>query len=307
MDINHLVAFERIVREGSFSAAARLLDIQQSTISARIQLLEQEVGGPLFTRGGRKPTLTERGASFLPYARRILELHREGIEAAHLAQEGKSGRISIGTLPSVAEGFLCSTIVRFHALHPQVNLFVRLGENEHIVAMLYDGTVKVGLVTWPFLNTTLMPLMHFREPLALVVSAKHPLAEKRRVTQEDLQRMGKPFLFVNWGPSAQTLLSHLTALMGSTIEISFMILRYLLLGGMGTALLMRPLIAEDLAAGRLVELHVEDLPDGFRETALVQLAHERAPKAPLAEFIHILHQEAGELCISESRPRLTRK
>ena len=207
----------------------------------------------------------------------------------------------------MAEGFLGSTIARFHTLHPQVSLFVRLGENEHIVAMLYDGTVKVGLVTWPFLNTTMMPLLHFREPLVLVVSAKHPLAEKRKVTQEDLQHAGKPFLFVNWGPSAQTVLSHLIALMGSTIEISFIILRYLLLRGIGTALLTRALVAEDLAAGRLVELHVEDLPDSFRETALVQLAHDRTPKPPLAEFIHILREEAGELCISESRSRLSRK
>ncbi len=54
MDLEQLQAFERIVREGSFSRAARSLDIAQPTISARIQALEVEVGGALFLRGGRK-------------------------------------------------------------------------------------------------------------------------------------------------------------------------------------------------------------------------------------------------------------
>jgi DNA-binding transcriptional LysR family regulator len=53
MDTTQLLAFERIVREGSFNRATRGLNISQPTISARIQTLEQEVGGPLFLRSGR--------------------------------------------------------------------------------------------------------------------------------------------------------------------------------------------------------------------------------------------------------------
>src|SRR5713226_4527053 len=89
MDTDQLLAFERIVREGSFSAAARQLDIAQPTISARIQTLETEVGGPLFVRGGRHLTLTERGESFLTYAKRALEVLNEGIEAARASEEGQ--------------------------------------------------------------------------------------------------------------------------------------------------------------------------------------------------------------------------
>lgn len=62
MDTDQLLAFERIVREGSFSRAARALNIAQPSISARIQALEQEVGGPLFLRSGRKITLSSLGS-----------------------------------------------------------------------------------------------------------------------------------------------------------------------------------------------------------------------------------------------------
>ncbi|MGE3272326.1 MAG: LysR family transcriptional regulator, partial [Chloroflexota bacterium] len=53
MDTDQLRTFERIVREGSFSRAAWSLDLAQPTVSARMQALEQQVGGPLFARSGR--------------------------------------------------------------------------------------------------------------------------------------------------------------------------------------------------------------------------------------------------------------
>ncbi|MBN9000374.1 MAG: LysR family transcriptional regulator [Rhizobiales bacterium] len=71
MDVDQLRSFDRIIRDGSFTKAAARLNVTQATISARIRTLEDQVGGPLLTRG-RKVELTERGATFLPYARRVL-------------------------------------------------------------------------------------------------------------------------------------------------------------------------------------------------------------------------------------------
>src|SRR5260370_3057667 len=147
MDIDQLLAFERIVREGSFSRAARQLDISQPIISARIQALEQEVGGALFVRGGRQLSLTERGESFLAYVQRALEVLNEGIEAARLSEEGQRGRITIGTVQSLAGGFLAETLVEFHQTHPKVDFYVQTGHSDQVVEMLYDGRVKLGLVS----------------------------------------------------------------------------------------------------------------------------------------------------------------
>src|SRR5687768_15329609 len=106
MDIEQLRAFDRIVREGSFSRAAQVLDIAQPTISARIRMLEQAVGGALFVRRGRRLALTEVGESFLPYARRALSVLAEGVEAARLTQEGQRGRLTLGVIESLTGGFL---------------------------------------------------------------------------------------------------------------------------------------------------------------------------------------------------------
>src|SRR5258708_9194554 len=85
MELDQLIAFERVVREGSFSRAAIGLGIGQPAVSSRIQGLEEAVGGTLFSRG-RRIRLTTLGESFLPYARRVLEVLREGVQVARLAQ-----------------------------------------------------------------------------------------------------------------------------------------------------------------------------------------------------------------------------
>jgi LysR family transcriptional regulator, low CO2-responsive transcriptional regulator len=112
MDIDQLIAFERVVREGSFSKAAWSLGIAQPTISARIQGLEQSVGGPLFHRG-RTVKLTERGHHFLPYARRMMTTLQEGLEAVRLVHSGKRGRLSIGVLRSLTGRFLSPALSTF--------------------------------------------------------------------------------------------------------------------------------------------------------------------------------------------------
>ncbi|HZU69039.1 MAG TPA: LysR family transcriptional regulator [Ktedonobacteraceae bacterium] len=298
MDIDQLQAYERIVRDGSFSRAARALNITQPTISARIQALEQEVGGKLFTRAGRKVALTERGESFLPYARRALEVLAEGVEAAQLTQEGKRGRVTVGTIESLAGGFLASSIASFHDTHPKVDFFVRTGHSDQVVEMLYDGVVKLGLISWPLFNPDLIPLLHFREPLILVAPAGSSLIGRGTVTLTEAQRAKGHLLKVQWqwGPPVNITLLRITEQMSPMVELPFETVRHLLLDGIGAAFLTRALVAEDLKSGRLVEVEVADLPPAYRESALVYLAHRGPLNAVLADFVEVMREEAGELC-----------
>src|SRR3982751_957827 len=99
MQLDQLVAFDRIAREGTFSRAAMALGLGQPAVSARILALEDAVGGTLFVRG-RTLRLTALGESFLPFARRALEVLPEGVEASRLAQIGERGSVRIGVLGS---------------------------------------------------------------------------------------------------------------------------------------------------------------------------------------------------------------
>jgi LysR family transcriptional regulator, low CO2-responsive transcriptional regulator len=293
MDTEQLAAFERIVREGGFSRAARTLDIAQPTISARMQALEREVGGPLFVRGGRRLALTELGEAFLPYARRTLEVLAEGVEAGRLAQSGQGGRVTVGAIQSLSGGFLATAVARFCREHPSVEVFVRTGHSEQVMAMLDDGVVRLGLLAWPALGAELTPLLRFREPLVLIVPAGHPLAGRGTVLLEDVWRESRPFLLIRWGPALTPLLARLADQDRPIVELPLETVRALLARGVGTAFLTRTLVEEEIERGRLAEVPVSDLPPMYREGALARLARGGPLPAAADDFVEAVRLAAA--------------
>lgn len=295
MDIDQLLAFERIAREGSFSRAARQLDITQPTISARIQNLEIELGGPLFVRGGRKLALTERGENFLTYVQRALEVLNEGIEAARLSEAGQRGRITIGTLPSLAGGFLAEAIVEFHGRYPLVDFYVRSGQSEEVIEMLYDDRARLGLISWPTYNNDLAVLLRFREPLVLVTPASNPLARQSKVRLEQVKNVYGHLLRINWGPSASSFMARVSEQAGPMTELPIETARHILLCGLGAAFVTRATVAAELQSGKLVEIEVEDLAPGYKESALVCLKRKLPLNAILQNLVHEIDIQARDV------------
>jgi DNA-binding transcriptional LysR family regulator len=74
MNRKQLETFETIVRLGSFAAAAAKLNATQSTVSARIQELEESLGVQLFDRAQRKANLTTKGRELVSYAQTAIDL-----------------------------------------------------------------------------------------------------------------------------------------------------------------------------------------------------------------------------------------
>ncbi len=282
MDQNQLVAFTRIVREGSFSRAAWSLSLSQAAISARIQTLEATVGGPLFVRGGRRVTLTERGETFLPYASRALAVLAEGMEAARDAHTGAHGRVMAGAPTSVTDGFLAPVVARFRDTHPHVSLYLRTGHTPQLLAELADGLLQVSIVTWPYALTTadIVPIVRFHEPLIGVVAPTHPLAQSGPLTTEAFVRGGEPFYAEEWGTPEDARIGHLTRQTEPILEIGSEMVRLLVMRGMGATLLPQGMVADDLAAGRLVAVPLSDGVALLRELALVR--HARADALPTA-------------------------
>ena len=295
MDQNQLVTFERIVREGSFSRAARALGVSQAAISGRIQALEAELGGPLFVRGGRRAALTALGEAFLPYARRALDVLAAGREAARQAQGGGQGRVVVGAVESIADGFLVPVIARYRRDHPRVALSIRTGHTPQIVRELADGLVRLGLVTWQYTAGTvdLEVLARFREPLVAVVAPTHPLAARGAVTIEQVVREGDPYHETVWGTREDARLAPTSARGWGEQELPHGLMRQLILRGLGAGFLPAPLVREDVVAGRLVALPLAEPGDLARELALVRQAHAESLPVAARELVAAVRAEAA--------------
>jgi len=302
-DTGQLLAFDRIARERSFSRAARLLDIAQPTISERIRVLERAVGGPLFVRGGagrgrRGVELTDLGASFLPYARRALDVLEAGVEVARQAQAGERGRASLGVLESLSGHFLGPLLANFHAAHPAVEVLVRAGRHPQLIELLLDGVVSLAIVAWPCpeaLVTDLEPLVHLRERVVLVAAPSHPLARAGRVTAEQITTAARPFLVLRWWLELPEPLARLAERAEPRVDLPMDTGRQMVLHGSGAGFFPWMQVAAPIAAGHLRPIEVVDLAELVRDAALVRRAAAPELGPPSRALVEAIRRRADEL------------
>src|SRR6266536_4380772 len=180
LDLDQLVAFERVAREGSFTRAALALGLGQPAVSALIHALEAAVGGALFRRG-RRIALTPVGEAFLATARRVVEVLGEGLEAARLTQAGRRGRLRLAALGSLAGGLVAPAVGDLIRARPEAECALKAAAHEQVVQLLLDDVVELALITWPCRESVMAsvtPLLVFHEPVVLVAHPEHLLARR---------------------------------------------------------------------------------------------------------------------------------
>ena len=143
-DTTLLRTFATVCDLGSFTRAARRAHLSQSTVSLRIKRLEEQVGAPLIARQARGILLTEHGEVLLSYARRILALDQQ---AAHRLRRDGASVVGLGAPEYFNLHALSSLIGEFTALHPGVQLQLKLGIGPDIAALLDEGQLDVAIVT----------------------------------------------------------------------------------------------------------------------------------------------------------------
>ena len=295
MDTDQLLAFQRVVREGSFSRAAVALGVGQPAISARIQALEAAVGGALFTRG-RRVALTPLGESFLGYASRAIDVLGAGVDDARLVQGGERGRVSLGTLNSLAAGLVGPALAELLSTHPGIAFTVRAAAHEQVAELLWDGVVDLGVLLWPCheaVADSLVPLLRLREPVVLAIGPRHPLAAAKRIHRADLVRHG-PLLRLRWWRAHHPELLRLAEETGTAIEVPMEIAHRLVTSGTAVGSFPHTLIADDLARGAMIRLDVTDLAPLHRDLALVR--RDRAALSPAAaHLVAAVTAQAGRL------------
>lgn len=297
MDTDQLLAFQRVVREGSFSRAARTLDLGQPAVSARIQALEAQLGGALLTRG-RRLGLTPLGATFLPFVERALETLDEGLKSARQSQSGRRGRVTLGALGSLAGGLLGPALVQFVGDHPEVECSMRSGDHEFVLQLLADGVVELGIIAWPCRDAAareLTSLLVLRERVLLVAHPRHPIARRQRVSRAEMVELARPFLHLRWWPRHHPELSRIASEAGRALEIPMQAARHLALQGAAVGFFPQVLVGEELERGALVEVPVSDLAPIERQSALVRRTKHGSLTPDARAFVDSLRRQATAL------------
>jgi DNA-binding transcriptional LysR family regulator len=141
-------AFVLVVDSGSFSAAARRLNVGQPAISKTVAQLEDRLGVKLLVRSTRGLTPTEAGLNFYERARRSIEEADEADLAARGAGHGLSGKLRVCAAVTFARIHLMPRLPEFLARHPDLEMEVVLDDrNIDLVQEGIDVALRMGRLT----------------------------------------------------------------------------------------------------------------------------------------------------------------
>lgn len=167
LQLDWLRAFVSVVDAGSLSAAAPLVHRSQSAVSTQILKLEDAVGRPVLLRGPRHLALTPTGQELLGYARRLLALHAETLDA--LRGPLLTGRVRLGVPDDYAARYLTPALRGFAGRHTGVEIVLNCEQSTALIPQVQRGDLDLALVSRDRPNRgTLL----FHEPLVWVAAAQ---------------------------------------------------------------------------------------------------------------------------------------
>lgn len=146
--LGQLQAFERIVRLGSFQAAAMELHLAQPSVSQRIRELEAALQTPLFVRRGPRVSLTAEGHALVEYADRMLATAGELVERFR-TRDPLKGTLRLGVNETFAFICLPELLKRMDLRYPAIRTFVFVGDTGVVSARLNDQALDIAVVSEP--------------------------------------------------------------------------------------------------------------------------------------------------------------
>jgi DNA-binding transcriptional LysR family regulator len=171
MELSDLAIFATVARCGGITRAAGELNTVQSNVTARIKLLEAEIGSPLFERHSRGVVLTGAGRRLLPYAERFAVLSKEAVAAAR--DDGvPKGPFALGSMETTAAVRLPPLLARYHAAYPLVQLALQTGPTATLVTAVLDGELEAAFVAGPVEHPDLAAETVYEEELVLVTAGR---------------------------------------------------------------------------------------------------------------------------------------
>jgi DNA-binding transcriptional LysR family regulator len=188
MDTELARTFLTVVGAGNFSTAAERLHVTQSTVSARIRTLEEQLGCSLFVRNKAGTRLTPAGRQFQRHAAalvRTVERARQDVGTV----AGYRGTLAVGARIGLWEGLLLEWLPLMRAIAPDISLRAEIALEEELMQGLVEGRLDIGVMYTPQSRPGLVVERLLEERLVLVTTRDGPGSES-----------AARYVFVDWGP-----------------------------------------------------------------------------------------------------------
>jgi DNA-binding transcriptional LysR family regulator len=147
-----MATFVRVMETGSFTAAARLQNMSQPSVSKSVAQLEEALGVRLLMRSTRGLAPTEAGRNFCERARQVIEQAEEAVQVARGAGAGLQGRLRVSVGTTLAKLYLMPLLPVFLAKHPDLSIDLVL--EDRAIDLIEEG-IDIGLCLSPLRDSSL--------------------------------------------------------------------------------------------------------------------------------------------------------
>jgi DNA-binding transcriptional LysR family regulator len=292
-NLPRMAVFAVIVREGSFTAAARVVGVSKASLSEHVRKLEASVGVRLLQRTTRRLSVTEAGEIYYRSCAQILDEAESANAALAVLQAEPTGTLRVTAPHSLGPSLVVPSIAEFSRLYPKVRLDLRFSDARvDLLEHEIDVAIRSG---WP-------------EESSLVSRKLAPMPQYLCASPAYLARAGRPTRLADLAEHLWVLLSGVSPQQsctfqtpagtwqratphGRTLTDSAAALHAFLLCGHGIGVLPAYMLEDDVKSGRLVRLLADHaLPEGG---VYALFPSRRQLSTKVARFIEILSEASS--------------
>jgi len=186
ISIRHMEVFVALIEEGSFTRAARAMELSQSTVSGHIADLERRLGVRLVERDRSGVRPTAAGHALLLPAREVLRAERNARMAVQELSGLLRGTLIVGGSTIPASYVLPEMFARFHKKHEKVALRLVTGDSAEVLALVRGAQVELGIVGARPDSEDVEAAEVGGDELTLVFATDHPFAARESVTVDEV-------------------------------------------------------------------------------------------------------------------------
>lgn len=299
LDASDAKIFLEIYNAKGVRRAAERLNVSASKLSRRVRALERGLGVTLLERKSQGVALTAAGEVYARYVRdSLLEESRLRSELFEL-QGLKKGVVRIYSPEGYAVDLVTNTVVKFRAGHPGITFELYTGSSERSLVAVQEGAADIGLAFTPGHVAGVESALTISAPLLAVMSPRHPLAGKTRLTLAEVVSCALALPDERFGirrlVDTMCSIERLAASPALTTNSVAAMKNFARQNG-GLALLPQMAVEQDIRAGALVGIPLKNRTFNRTTIELCVLARRRLPLA-----VHAFLKELREQRLAEER------
>ncbi len=298
LTLRQLRVFCTVARLLSYTRAAEELGCQQPTVSALIAELERITELTLLEQWGKRLTLTDEGRVFYAHSQHVLaaeeEIRRVALELRN-AGTAEHAALHVAADTTVGTYVLPRLLGLFRKLQPTITLHLRVANRAEVRSSLLAGDADLAIAGRPPMVDGLEFEPFLPNPLVVVASPSHPLAQQHQISLPRLAE--ETFLLREVGSGTRAAVEELFEVAGVPLKIGMVLghieaIKQTIAAGLGVSVLSEVAVRREVQQGTLTILSVEQFPLQ-RRWYIARLATQ--PLTPSAtDFITFLHTYRNE-------------